>query len=95
VRKMEKFIGFRADRLLNAMRENEVCLDDIYEEYKKSEKLNKNSDSKLTLIDFKCRLINIAYNSESIEPTIEELYIICYAVGCSADYLLGLKDEIY
>jgi len=92
---MPEFRGFRTDRLLEAMRENEVCLDDIYEEYKKSEKLNKNLDAKLALIDFKCRLINIAYNSESTEPTNKELYIICYAVGCSADYLLGLSDEMY
>jgi len=90
---MEKMKGFRADRLREAMKENGASFDDIYDVFQ--EEFEKSKKELCPFINFKYRLLNIADGCRSIEPTIEELYIICYAVGCSADYLLGLKDEMY
>ncbi|MCH5164382.1 MAG: helix-turn-helix transcriptional regulator [Clostridiales bacterium] len=34
------------------------------------------------------------WTNGNIQPTAESIYLICKAFDISADYLLGLKDEI-
>jgi len=84
--KMPEFRGFRADRLREAMEENGAAFEDICETLREVKK-------GFFIKDFKYRLLDIT--DGCIEPTNEELYAICYTVGCSADYLLGLSDEMY
>ena len=82
---MLEYKGFRADRLREAMEENGAHLEDIlhiYEEY-----------SNIMTIKNDYRLIDILNEREI--PSIKELFLICKAVNCSADYLLGLSDEMY
>lgn len=83
---MSEFKGFRADRLREAMKENGADFEDICEEMKKNFYLLWDESD----ICYIRRIIS----GESL-PGYFEFYSICKAVGCSADYLLGLKDEMY
>ena len=83
---MSEFGGFRADRLREAMKENGAVFEDICEVMRKEFYLLWDESEK--------NYIRKIVNGE-IPPRIVELFTICGVVGCSADYLLGLKDEMY
>ncbi len=83
---MGKYKGFRADRLKEAMKENGATFEYICEVMRKEFYLLWDESEK--------NYIRKIVNGE-IPPRIVELFTICGAVGCSADYLLGLKDEMY
>ena len=80
---MAKDIIFKADRLKEVMKEHEVEYKEIFE------KFEKGCDKYYT----SARLNGIIEGRT--EPTIGELVTICNVCNCSADYLLGLSDEIY
>ncbi len=83
---MSEFKGFRADRLREVMKENGATFEDICEEMKK--------DFYLLWVESEKNYLRKIVNGE-IPPRIIEVFTICKVVGCSADYLLGLKDEMY
>ena len=84
---MTEYKGFRADRLRQVMKLHEVTVEDIVEHWVKFFK----SQDKRTKKMFLEEVIKGYY----YEPSLFILFIICDACNCSADYLLGLSDEIY
>ncbi len=84
---MEKYKGFRADRLREAMKENGATVDDIanalYEEFGLQE------------MDFAYMCAKGLVHKDDYNIPAGELIAICKAVNVSADYLLGLSDEMY
>ena len=83
---MSEFKGFMADRLKRAMAENGADIEDICEEMKK--------DFYLLWEESDRNYIRRIINGKSL-PGIFELFTICKAVNVSADYLLGISDEMY
>ena len=83
---MLNYRGFRADRLKEAMKENGATFEDICEGMRR--------DFYLLWVGSDINYIRGIINGKAL-PGILELYSICKTVGCSADYLLGLKDEMY
>ena len=83
---MEEYKGFRADRLKKAMKENGAAVEDIakslYEVFG------------LTEMDFACECAETLIYSNGHDISAGELYAACKAANVSADYLLGLSDEI-
>ena len=82
---MAEYKGFRADRLRKAMKENGATVEDIAGAEDEEE-----------------TLLNDLYFQRFYElvdgigfPSISELYKICKYVNVSADYLLGLSDDMY
>ena len=83
---MAEIKGFRADMLKKAMKENEATIEDI---------------AKSLQEEFGCTDMEFAYACAETYtyadncniPTLD-LYAICKAVNVSADYLLGLSDEM-
>ena len=84
---MEEYKGFRADRLKKAMEENGATVDDIakslYEEFG------------LTEMDFAYACAEKYTYADNYNIPAQELIAVCKAVNVSADYLLGLSDEMY
>ena len=83
---MKEFTGFRGDRLREAMKENGASLNDIAEVLKHIKGLLWGQDEKHHLFG----VVN-----GGVYPTNVEIFAICKAVNVSADYLLGLSDEMY
>ena len=83
---MLNYRGFRADRLKEAMKENGATFEDICEGMRR--------DFYLLWVESDINYIRRIVNGKT-PPGIAELFTICEVVGCSADYLLGLKDEMY
>lgn len=83
---MSEFKGFRADRLREAMKENGAAFEDICEGMKKYFYLLWNESD----VSYLRGIMN-----GNFTPGVFEIFAICNTVGCSADYLLGLKDEMY
>lgn len=83
---MPEYKGFRADRLREAMEENGAHFEDIVNAFEENSGEKLSRQGKHILID----IIDGKY-----EPSINDLCTICKAVNCSADYLLGLSDEMY
>ena len=84
---MSEFKGFRADRLKKAMTENEVTVED------KAKSLYKVFE--FTDMDFASDCAKSLMYSDNYNIPIGVLYSACKAVNVSADYLLGLSDEMY
>ncbi len=84
---MEEYKGFRADRLKKAMEENGATVEDIakslYEVFG------------LVEMDFACECAKALINKEDYNIPAGELYAACKAANVSADYILGLSDEMY
>jgi len=76
------FTGFRADRLRKVMKAHEATVKDIEAVFKKA---------KCNASDIYIRGI-ITGRSKTI--SLYHLYLICESCNCSADYLIGLSDEI-
>ena len=83
---MEEIKGFRADRLRKAMEENEATIADIVKEMLGEQ---EGYLSKMYSHRFRNIMDDLGF------PSIIELRAICKAVNVSADYLLGLSDEMY
>ena len=92
--KMTEYKCFRADRLKAVMALNEITVEDIekywVEFFKIPEEVPKKGDN-----SFIKMFLEEVLKSNYYEPTLIVLFIICDACNCSADYLLGLSDEIY
>ncbi len=85
---MKEFKGFRVDRLRKAMNENGSTVEDI------AKSLFEEAD----LIIEKNFAYGYAENlihGEIYDISGSEFYAVCKAVNVSADYLLGLSDEMY
>ena len=82
---MKDFRGFRAERLKIAMKENGVTDNDIVKALREADCRSKE------------RVFKILEGIFSGEYTLslKEFFVICKTVNCSADYLLGLSDEMY
>ena len=83
---MSVYEGFRADRLKKAMTENEAAFEDMCEEMRKDLDLFWEESDR----EYLRRIIN----GKAI-PGLFDIFTICKAVNVSADYLLGLSDEMY
>ena len=84
---MSEFKGFRTDRLKKAMTENEVTIEDIAKSFYEV--------FELTDMDFARGCAKSLMYSDNYNIPAGELYSVCKAVNVSADYLLGLSDEMY
>lgn len=91
---MTEYKGFRVDRLKAVMALNEVTVEDIekywVELFKSQGEETKSEDG-----SFIKMFLEEVLKGHYYEPTLFVLFIICDACNCSADYLLGLSDEIY
>ncbi len=80
---MEEYKGFRADRLKKAMEENGVTAEDIANTIAQVDRH----------IGIECVKDIVTERNPYVSLYI--LCLICKAVNVSADYLLGLSDEMY
>ncbi len=81
---MKEFKGFRADRLRKAMKENGATIKDIKKEMEKNFNISHILDSHIE---------NVVAGKDI--PLNGDIFVICKVVNVSADYLLGLSDEMY
>ena len=81
---MKEYTGFRADRLREAMKENGATIEDILKELEKIYG---------ALWQENYHIRNVIAGKDV--PLNVDVFAICKAVNVSADYLLGLSDEMY
>ena len=84
---MKEFKGFRTDRLKKAMEENGATVKDI------AKSLYPEVD--FIEMTFACDYVKELINKDDCSVPTSEIIAVCKAVNVSADYLLGLSDEMY
>lgn len=82
---MKEYKGFRVDRLADVMKAHGAAIADIVNCEKELSEDGLGRKNQLWLFDIL---------DGSAEPTGFEIFVICEACNCTADYLLGLSDEI-
>ena len=91
---MTEYKGFRADRLKAVMALNEITVEDV-EKYWVEFFKSQGEETEIEDGSFIKMFLEKVLNGYYYEPTLLVLFMICDACNCSADYLLGLSDEIY
>ena len=83
---MKEYTGFRADRLKKAMKENGATIEDI------AKSLREEFGN--IRLDFAYMCEEWLIRKDDYNIPARELIAVCKAVNVSADYLLGLSDEM-
>lgn len=83
---MKEYTGFRADRLREAMKENGAAIEDIAKSLQE--------EFGYTDMEFAYACAETYTYADNCNIPTLDLYAICKAVNVSADYLLGLSDEM-
>lgn len=91
---MGTFRGFRVDRLREAMKENGATFEDIVKSLCKAFELTDMDFARECAKNLMCS-DNYDISTGGFSVVCNDLYSICRVVNVSADYLLGLSDEMY